>query len=118
MQKSLQQDTTPEYLKAVELKNFIVAQLEESKANEISVIEIGKKSSIADFMVICSGTSSRHVKSIANFLSKQLKDNHKTLLSTEGEDTAEWILLDAGDVVVHIMQLKTRDYYQLEKLWE
>ena len=104
-------------MQGTQLKDFIVEQLEEIKSNEIKVIEIGEKSTIADFMVICSGTSSRHVKSIATLLIKELKDKNLPPLGVEGEDASEWVLVDAGDVIVHIMLPQTRDYYQLEKLW-
>lgn len=100
-----------------QLKDFVVEQLEEIKAREIQVIEIAEKSSIADFMVICSGTSSRHVKSIATLLIKELKDKEIPPIGVEGEDASEWVLVDCGDVIVHIMLPQTRDYYQLEKLW-
>ena len=100
-----------------QLKDFIVEQLEEIKAREIQVLPIGEKSSIADYMVICSGTSNRHVKSIANLLVKELKDRELPPIGVEGEDAAEWVLVDTGDVIVHIMLPQSRDYYQLEKLW-
>lgn len=101
-----------------ELKDYIVEQLEESKAREIKVLEIGEKSTIADYMVICSGTSSRHVKSIAVLLIKDLKEKQIPPIGVEGEDASEWVLVDCGDVIVHVMLPQTRDYYQLEKLWE
>ena len=100
------------------LRDFIVDQLEEIKAKEIKVLSIGEKSTIADFMVICSGTSSRHVKSIASLLIKELKERELPPIGVEGEDASEWVLVDTGDVIVHIMMPTTRDYYQLEKLWE
>ena len=101
-----------------QLKDFIVDQLEEIKAKEIKVLAIGEKSTIADFMVICCGTSSRHVKSIATLLIKELKAKELPPIGVEGEDAAEWVLVDSGDVIVHIMLPQARDYYQLEKLWE
>ncbi len=100
-----------------QLKDFIVDQLEEIKAQEIKVLPIAEKSSIADFMIICSGTSTRHVKSIATLLVKALKENSLPPMGVEGEDAAEWVLVDSGDVIVHVMLPQTRDYYQLEKLW-
>ncbi|TQV73972.1 ribosome silencing factor [Aliikangiella marina] len=100
------------------LRDFIVDQLEEIKAQDIKILAIGEKSTIADYMVICSGTSSRHVKSIATLLIKELKEREQPPIGIEGEDAAEWVLVDTGDVIVHIMMPTTRDYYQLEKLWE
>lgn len=101
-----------------ELKDFIISQLEEIKAKEIKVIPIAEKSTIADYMVICSGTSTRHVKSIAIQLIKELKERSLPPIGVEGEDSAEWVLVDSGDVITHVMLPTTRDYYQLEKLWE
>ena len=105
-------------MKNEQLKDFIVEQLEEIKAKEIKVIELPEDNTIADYMVICSGTSSRHVKSIAILLIKALKERNTPPMGIEGEDVSEWVLVDCGDVVVHVMQPITRDYYQLEKLWE
>lgn len=104
-------------MQGTELKDFIVDQLEEIKAKEITVIEIGEKSTIADYMIIASGTSTRHVKSIAIQLVKELKEKNLQPLGVEGDDVGEWVLVDSGDVITHVMQPITRDYYQLEKLW-
>ena len=105
-------------MKNDQLKDFILEQLEEIKAKDIQTIELPDDSTIADYMMICSGTSSRHVKSIAVLLIKALKEADKAPIGVEGEDASEWVLVDCGDVVVHVMQPTTRDYYQLEKLWE
>lgn len=105
-------------MQATELKDFIVEQLEEIKAQDIKVFAVDQKTAIADFMVIASGTSSRHVKSIGILLIKALKEKQLPPMGIEGDDVAEWVLVDSGDVIVHIMQPKIRDYYQLEKLWE
>ncbi len=99
------------------LKDFIVDQLEEAKAQNISVIDVTKKTSITDTMVICSGTSTRHVKSIANQLVQKAKEKGKKPLGVEGENGSEWVLVDFGDAIVHVMQANARDYYQIEKLW-
>lgn len=104
-------------MKNEQLKDFVVDQLEEIKAKEIKVIELAEDNTIADYMVICSGTSSRHVKSIAILLIKALKERNTPPMGIEGEDVSEWVLVDCGDVIVHVMQPTTRDYYQLEKLW-
>ncbi len=101
-----------------QLKDFIIEQLNEIKAREMRVLELAESNTIADYMIVCSGTSSRHVKSIAVLLVKALKERNTPPIGVEGEDAAEWILVDCGDVVVHVMQPVTRDYYQLEKLWE
>ncbi|MDQ7049664.1 MAG: ribosome silencing factor [Enterobacterales bacterium] len=100
------------------LKDFVLQQLEEIKAKDITVIEMPDDSSITDYMIIASGTSSRHVKSIAILLIKSLKENDRPPIGVEGEDASEWILVDCGDVIVHIMQPSSREYYQLEKLWQ
>ena len=105
-------------MKNDKLKDFILQQLEEIKARDVVVKTLPDDSTIADYMVICSGTSSRHVKSIAILLIKALKEADKAPIGVEGEDASEWVLVDCGDVVVHVMQPVTRDYYQLEKLWE
>jgi len=105
-------------MKNDQLKEFVVEQLEEIKAKDIKVIALPEDSTIADYMVICSGTSSRHVKSIAVLLIKALKEKEIPPIGVEGEDASEWVLVDCGDVIVHVMQPTTRDYYQLEKLWE
>ena len=105
-------------MKNENLKNFVVEQLEEIKANDIKVIELPEENTITDYMIICSGTSSRHVKSIAVLLIKALKERNTPPIGIEGESDSEWVLVDCGDVVVHVMQPTTRDYYQLEKLWE
>lgn len=100
------------------LKDFIVKQLEDIKAQDIKVLKITEKSTIADYMVICSGTSSRHVKSVAIQLIQALKSKDLPPIGVEGEDASEWVLVDSGDVIVHVMLPTSRDYYQLEKLWE
>ena len=99
------------------LPDFIVEQLEESKARDISVIDVQHKTSITDTMIVCSGTSTRHVKSIANQLIQKAKEQEKKPLGIEGEKDSEWVLVDFGDAIVHVMQANARDYYQIEKLW-
>ncbi len=99
------------------LKTFIVEQLEDAKAQHINVIDVQQKTAITDTMIICSGTSSRHVKSIATQLIQKAKENGKMPLGVEGENTSEWVLVDFGDAIVHVMQANVRDYYQIEKLW-
>lgn len=100
-----------------ELYDFIVDKLDDSKAVDIQVLDVTEKSSITDYMVVCSGTSNRHVNAIADHVSVDAKAAGLSLLSVQGKDTGEWVVVDLGDLIVHIMQEETRDFYQLEKLW-
>ena len=90
---------------------------EELKAKDLVEIDVIGKSSVADYMVIASGTSSRHVKSIANEVVKFAKALGVMPLGVEGEHEAEWVLVDLGDVVVHVMLPRVREFYALERLW-
>ena len=100
-----------------ELKDLVIAALEELKAVDIKVLDVEGKASFTDRMIIASGTSSRHVKSVADNVVMRAKEKGVELLGMEGEITGEWILVDLGDVVVHVMQPEIRDFYNLEKLW-
>lgn len=99
------------------LCHFINDALEEMKALNIVFINVKDITSVCDVMVIASGSSSRHTKSIADYLIEHAKKHHFEILGSEGQDTSEWILIDLGDVLVHIMQETTRAFYELEKLW-
>lgn len=101
-----------------EIKNLVVKALEDLKAVNLVVLDVRGKTTVADFMVIASGTSDRHVKSLANNLLEESKKAGVAPLGVEGEKSGEWVLVDLGDVVTHIMLPQTRDFYQLEKLWE
>ncbi len=101
-----------------QLKDFVIDRLEDLKAKDIKILDVKSISSITDYMVICSGTSNRHVKSIAHNLIREIKDQGLMPLGIEGDDVAEWVLVDLGDLVAHIMLPQTRDFYQLEKLWD
>jgi len=90
---------------------------EELKAKEVVEIDVIGKSSVTDFMVIASGTSSRHVKSIADEVVKFAKNLGMMPLGVEGEREAEWVLVDLGDVLVHVMLPRVREFYALERLW-
>lgn len=101
-----------------ELLDLVLQNLDDGKGREIRVIDLAGKTSIADFLIVVSGTSERHVRSLAAHLVEQAKQNDVSPLGVEGEQTGEWILIDLGDLIVHVMLPHTREFYQLEKLWE
>jgi ribosome-associated protein len=99
------------------LLSEILASLDDDKAEEIVTIDLKGKSEMADFMVICSGRSSRQVAAISEKLVDRLKQNLGILAKVEGKDTGDWVLVDAGDVIVHVFRPEVREFYQLEKMW-
>jgi len=99
------------------LQQTTVAALEDIKARDITVLDVRRQTSLYDAMVIATGDSSRQVKSLAKHVRDKLKDAGATILGVEGEQAGEWILVDAGDIVVHVMQPAVRAYYNLEELW-
>lgn len=105
-------------LTSEEVAKLAIAALEDVKAQDIVSINVREKTSVTDFMVIASGTSSRHVKSIADNVLEKVKEQGQRPLGSEGLDSGEWALLDLGDVVVHVMQVATRQFYDLERLWQ
>lgn len=99
------------------LCKIVVEALEDVKAQDIHVINVRDKSNVTDIMVIASGTSSRQVRSLANNVAVMAKENGVIPIGSEGEIDGEWVLVDLGDVVVHVMMPHIRDFYNLEKLW-
>lgn len=99
------------------LCQLIEASLDDDKAEEIVSIDLSGKSSFADYMVVASGRSQRHVAALASKLQEKLKDAGHAPLSIEGMESGEWVLIDAGDVVVHLFRPEVREYYNLEKMW-
>ncbi len=100
------------------LKAFVIEKLEDMKGRDITVLDISKKSSFADYMIVCSGNSNRHVKSIAQSVAMECRAEGLEPLGIEGNDVGEWSLVDLGEIIVHVMTESTRDLYQLEQLWE
>ena len=100
-----------------QLKQLVIEALEDLKAEKISDIDVEGAASFTDRMVFASGNSNRHVKSIANSVIEKAKENDIVPLGVEGEDIGDWILIDLGDVVVHIMLPDTREFYDIERLW-
>jgi ribosome-associated protein len=99
------------------LRQRVQAALEELKAKDVREIDVRGKTSIADFLVIASGTSTRHVKSIANEVVRYAKQAGMMPLGVEGQRDADWVLVDLGDIIVHVMLPRIREFYGLERLW-
>jgi len=102
---------------SAELKQFVIDKIEDLKAKDIVTLEVSNLSNITDYMVVCSGTSKTHVKAIAENLVVESKRAKLHIYGVEGRESSEWVLVDLGDVILHVMQDKTRDFYELEKLW-
>ena len=101
-----------------QLLQIVLLALDDGKGKDVKVIDVRKKTGIADFMVIASGTSERHVKSLADHVVEEAKNNEVQPLGVEGQGGGEWVLVDLGDVIVHVMKPQTREFYQLEKFWQ
>lgn len=96
----------------------ILQSLEEIKAIDVTVIDVSKQTTITDYMIICSGRSTRHVNAVASHVLEHMKASGLSVLGTTGFETNEWIIIDFGDFVVHVMQPENRDFYNLEGLWQ
>ena len=110
--------TAKKIMPSEDLVKLAITALEEIKAQDITTIDVRGKTSIADFMLIASGTSSRHVKSLVENVLEKVKEQGVRPIGTEGMDTGEWALLDLGDIVVHVMLPTARQFYDLERLWQ
>ncbi len=111
-QKTVPQKTIDEVV-----REAVVARLDSMKANDLRIIDVRGKTSVCDFIVIASGTSTRHVKSMGDEVVVTAKKFGYSPLGVEGEKDAEWILVDLGDTVIHVMLPRTREFYQLERMW-
>ncbi|MFN3147164.1 MAG: ribosome silencing factor [Paracoccaceae bacterium] len=107
----------PEQPTSEELLARILSSLDDDKAEDVVSIDLRGKSEMADYMVIASGRSSRQVAAIAEKLTDRLKQEFGRLCKVEGKDTADWVLIDAGDAIVHVFRPEVREFYQLEKMW-
>ncbi|KQU73018.1 ribosome silencing factor [Aminobacter aganoensis] len=96
----------------------VLASLEDSKAEDIVSIDIQGKSSLGDYMVVASGRSHRHVAAVADHLLKALKDAGLGAPRVEGMSGADWVLIDSGDVIVHVFRPEIREFYNIEKMWQ
>ena len=95
----------------------VISSLEDDKAEEIVTIDLRGRSQIADYMVICSGRSSRQVGAIAEKLMERLKEDFGRHCKIEGKEQGDWVLIDSADVIVHVFRPEVREFYQLEKMW-
>jgi len=104
-------------IKNEDLKNYINKILEDTKSLDITIIDLEGKSSIADYMVVATGTSDRHVSHIAEEVRDKIKEKYDLNCKLEGLDVGDWVVIDAIDVIVHVFKPEVREFYNLEKLW-
>lgn len=102
---------------SAELNKLIIEALENLKGQKIVELDVSSLTDVMDHLIIANGTSSRHVKSLANNVIEELKEKGHRPMGLEGYEDGEWVLVDYGDTVVHVMLEATRDFYELEKLW-
>ncbi len=96
----------------------VMTCLEDSKAEEVTTIDIREKSALADYMVVASGRSGRHVSAVADHLLRELKSLGFKSIKVEGLQSADWVLVDIGDIIVHLFRPEVREFYSLEKMWQ
>jgi ribosome-associated protein len=100
-----------------QLAKLVVTQLEEDKAENILEIDLAGKSPMADAMIVASGRSARHVAALADHVARKLKEAGASKVRVEGLPNADWVLIDAGDVIVHVFRPEVREFYNLERIW-
>ena len=103
---------------SMSMLDLILNSLQSDKAEDIVTLDLRGKSSVADHMVVASGRSTRQVVALAEKLTDRLKQNLGVITRTEGKDAGDWVLIDAGDVIVHLFRPEVREFYQLEKMWQ
>lgn len=99
------------------IRDLAIEALDDLKGIDITKLNVRKMTTVTDWMIFCSGRSTRHVQSLAENVVTKMKQHGIQALSVEGKSTGEWVLIDLADVVVHVMLPQTRDFYQLEQLW-
>jgi ribosome-associated protein len=104
-------------MQAEQLLKLVEDELDQRKAQNIATLDVRGKTSITDFMVVATGTSSRHAKSLCDYVVEKSKEHGIQPLGMEGAQGSDWVLVDLGDVVLHVMTGQAREFYQLEKLW-
>ncbi len=97
---------------------LILKTLEDNKAVDMTTIDLRGRSSLADFLILVSGTSSRHLQSLAEYVTVALKKDKYQILGTEGAQGGDWVILDTGNIIVHFFRPEVRSFYQLEKMWD
>ena len=118
MQRSPQTELVSDEISSENLVKSISEWLDDAKAEDVLIIELAGKTSVADYMVVASGRSDRHVGAIAEQLQRNLKDLGHGRVHMEGKENCDWVLLDTGDIIVHIFRPEVRDFYNLEKMWQ
>lgn len=104
-------------MEATALKELAINSLENMKGQDIVCLDVSKFTTVCDYMIVVTGTSNRNLKALANEVSVKVKEAGAPVLGIEGQNQAEWVLLDLGDVIVHVMLAATRELYDLESLW-
>lgn len=111
-------DKTKTPLTSEETKNLIISTLDQDKADNICSIPLKGNSALADYMIIASGTSSRHVSALARKLKEKLNHNGVKQVTIEGLSQSDWVVIDAGDAIIHIFRPEVREFYNIEKMWD
>lgn len=110
-------DSVTDSVTTEQLRDWVIAALEDLKAQDVQILDVRGMTSITDLMIVASGTSDRHIKALADNVVEQVKKRGVQPVGVEGETSREWVLVDLGDVILHVMHPQTRAFYNLEKLW-